>query len=278
VGEIVGVGLIPGLPHLLARDPASSWERLANAARELGEQFRGAGAEALMLMSTQWFTVLGHNFQARPHLRGTYVDENWYAYDYGTFDYEIDIDPGLTRGWGEEVAADGFQVHMTDYDGFPIDTGTLVAQRLLDPHRQLPIALMSCNLYAQAEVMERLGHAGARAVARFDGKVACVAVSGLSGGWANRWIEPQEDETSSPAHDAWNRRMLEWIEAGDGATALAERERYSEESEVDSQLRALPLIEGWAGGLGPAEVRAYGPVWGTGAAVVSWNNKQGGSS
>lgn len=278
MGEIVGIGLIPGLPHLLARDPAPSWEQLAGAAREMGEEWRAAGAEALMVMSTQWFTVLGHNFQARPQLRGTYVDENWYAYDYGTFDYEIETADALVRGWGGEAAADGFQVHMTDYEGFPIDTGSLVAQRLLDPQRNLPMAIMSCNLYAAAGDMERLGHAGARAAAGLDLKVACVAVSGLSGGWTNRWIEPREDEVSSPAHDAWNRRMLEWLEAGDSATALAERERYSEESEVDSQLRALPLIEGWAGTLGPAQIRSYGPVWGTGAAVVSWNKQQGGSS
>lgn len=278
MGEIVGVGLIPGLPHLLAGDPAPSWGQLGDAARSFGDELREAGADALMVMSTQWFTVLGHNFQARPKLRGTYVDENWYAYDYGSFDYDFETEPDLTAGWAAEAKSDGFQVHLTDYEGFPIDTGTLVARELLDPEHRLPVTIISTNLYADTGDMERLGHAGARAVADFDGNVACVAVSGLSGGWTNRWIEPSEDAISSAEHDDWNRRILGWLEAGEADRVMEERERYSAACDVDTQLRALPMIEGWAGGLGPADVRAYGPVWGTGAAVVTWNRKTGGSS
>ncbi len=278
MGEIVGVALVPGLPHLLAKQPAPSWERLASAAREVGAEMREAGAEALMLMSTQWFTVLGHNFQARPRLRGSYVDENWYAYDYGTFDFDFETQPELTGAWAAEAGGDGFQTHLTDYEGFPIDTGTLVARELLDPEHRLPVTMVSCNLYAEAGDMERLGHAGARAVAGFDGRVGCVAVSGLSGGWTNRWIEPTEDKISSPVHDEWNQRILGWLADGDAEQVMAERERYSAACDVDAQLRALPMIEGWAGGLDKADVRSYGPVWGTGAAVVTWNNETGGSS
>ena len=58
-GGIVGAGLVPGLPHLLASKPAAGWTQLAEATRALGRELRAAGAESLMLVSSQWFSVLG---------------------------------------------------------------------------------------------------------------------------------------------------------------------------------------------------------------------------
>jgi 2-aminophenol/2-amino-5-chlorophenol 1,6-dioxygenase alpha subunit len=209
-------------------------------------------------MSTQWFTVLGHQFQARPVLDGTYVDENWYDFDYGTFDYRVETHPQLVRGWAEQAEQAGFQARLTDYDRFPVDTGTLVARRLLDPDGTLPVALMSCNLYVEPEEMAILGAAGAIAADELGLRVAVVAVSGLSGGWINRWITPSEDRFELAEHDQWNRRILDTL-AGEGAARTLElRGKYADEAEVDSQFRALDFLYGATGGLAaPASVRAY---------------------
>ena len=270
--SVVGAVLVPGLPHLLATESAPSWRELAAAARTAGEELRARGLDALLMMSTQWFTVLGHQFQAKPHLEGTYVDENWYDFDYGTFAYRVAMHEQLTRAWAENAGRDGFQARLTDYEQFPVDTGTLVARRLLDPEGSLPVALMSCNLYVEPQEMASLGSAGAAATEALGLRVAVVAVSGLSGGWINRWIKPSEDRLSDPQHDEWNRRMLELLRAGETARALELRDEYARESEVDSQFRALDFLYGATGGLeSPGDVRAYGPVWGTGAAVVKWS-------
>jgi 2-aminophenol/2-amino-5-chlorophenol 1,6-dioxygenase subunit alpha len=270
--SVAGALLLPGAPHLLAEDPAQSWRELAAAAWGAGEEIRAAGVDALLMMSTQWFTVLGHQFQARPVLEGTYVDENWYDFDYGTFAYRFETHPELVRGWASNAEDAGFQARLTDYEGFPVDTGTLVARRLLDPEGTLPVALMSCNLYVEPGEMASLGAAGAMAAEELGLRVAVVAVSGLSGGWTNRWITPAEDKIGDPQHDEWNRRMLSVLADEGAARTLELREEYAVEAEVDGQFRALDFLSGATGGLpGPADVRAYGPVWGTGAAVVKWS-------
>jgi 2-aminophenol/2-amino-5-chlorophenol 1,6-dioxygenase alpha subunit len=267
---VVYAALVPGLPHLLARDSARSWRDLADAARTAREEIERLEVDALLMMSTQWFTVLGHQFQARDELHGTYVDENWYDFEYGTFDYLLRTHSQLTREWARRAESEGFQARLCDYDRFPVDTGTLVARKLLDPDESLPIAIMSCNLYVEPEEMESLARAGAAAAADTGLRVAAVAVTGLSGGWINRWITPAEDRISDDAHDAWNRKMLELVAGGDAAGARAERPRFAVEAEVDSQFRALDFLIGATDGLPSGELRAYGPVWGTGAAVVTW--------
>lgn len=228
----------------------------------------------LIVLSTQWFTVLGHQFQMDPGPSGVRVDENWYAYDYGTLSYDLRIDVELTEQWAQEIEAQGYQARRTRYDGFPIDTGVIVAQQLLDPDRELPLALVSCNLYAQAEDLGAIAAGAIRAAAALHRRVALVAVSGLSSALTQRWIEPAEDRIEDPANERWDRRMLELLAGGRLKQALELREQYAREAQVDSQFRALAFLAG-SGVIGSAaSVLAYGPVWGTGAAVIYWANER----
>ena len=267
---VVGAALVPGMPQLLAAEPAPSWKLLADAARQAGQDLRAAGPDAFVVLSTQWFTVLGHQFQVDPNPRGGHVDENWYAYDYGTLDYDLRVDVELAQAWACQAEDLGFQARRTRYDGFPVDTGTVVAGRLVDPGRTRPIALVSCNLYAAAGDLGRIAEAAARAAGELGRRVAFVAVSGLSSGLIQRWIEPAEDRFEDAGHDAWNRRMLDLLAAGRLDEALALREQYAREAQADSQFRALAFLAGSGACDGPARVLEYGPVWGTGAAVVTW--------
>lgn len=265
-----GAALVPGMPQLHAQQPAESWARLAAETRAVGELLRAQKPDAIMLLSTQWFTVLGHQFQMDPRPQGTRVDENWYAFDYGTMDYRLDVDVELTERWASEIEAGGFQARRTLYDHFPIDAGTITARPLLDPRGEVPIALVSCNLYAEAADLGSLAAAGLRAAAAAGRRVAFVAVSGLSSGLIQRWIEPHEDRIEQPEHERWDRRVLDLLAAGDLDAALALREQYAREAQADSQFRALAFLAGTGCLTAPADVRAYGPVWGTGAAVVHW--------
>jgi 2-aminophenol/2-amino-5-chlorophenol 1,6-dioxygenase subunit alpha len=268
--RFAGAALVPGMPQLLTDGPAApSWSELAVAARTVGDRLRDAGAETLIVLSTQWFTVLGHQLQLEPRLQGRRVDENWYAYDYGTLDYDLTIDTDLTERWATEIESAGLQARRTRYEGFPIDTGTLVADALLN--HGLPIALVSCNLYADAGAIATLASTALRAADAVGRRVGFVAVTGLSSGLTQRWIEPAEDAIEHPEHERWDRRVLELLSSGRLDEALALREEYARAAQADSQLRALAFLAGTGCLQGAADVRAYGPIWGTGAAVVHWS-------
>lgn len=268
-GRIVGAVLVPGMPHLLAGRPDPAWRSLRAAAERAGDDLRPQ-VDSWLLMSTQWFTVLGFQFHVRPRLEGVHVDENWYDTDYGEYGYDIRTDGDLVGLWAEATAAVGADVHRTDVDGFPMDTGTLTALRLLDPDGQHPVAMASMNLYAGPEGMVQLGETARTAVEASGRRVGVVVASGLSAGVRQEWIIPGQDALSSPEHDRWNREVLDLLAAGDLDGALGRREAYAAAASVDNQFRALTFLAGTGAVGGPAEVLDYGPVWGTGAAVVRW--------
>ena len=263
--------LVPAMPHLLASEPAPSWRELAEATRTVGDRFRAAGVDTVLLLSTQWFTVLGHQVQCDPHLRGRRTDENWYRYDYGHLAYDLTIDTELAQRWADEIDAAGLQARRTRYDGFPVDTGTVVASNLLGLPRT---AMVSCNLYADPSAMAAVAAAGVRAADELGRRLGVVAVSGLSSGLTGRWITPAEDRVE-PEHDRWNRKVLDAIAAGDRDGVLAMREQFAAGALADSQFRAFAFLDGAGVVDGPGEVLAYGPIWGTGAAVVSWGTEKG---
>ncbi|MEV6123125.1 hypothetical protein AB0M23_21865 [Streptomyces sp. NPDC052077] len=265
-----GAALVPGMPQLLAGHRASSWEALAAATTEVGGIIADEAPDALLILSTQWFTVLGHQFQMDPRPQGVHVDENWYDFEYGTLRYSFPVDVELTEEWAAETERSGFQARRTRYEHFPIDTGTIVAQNFLNPGGKIPSALVSCNLYAAADDLGEIAAAGVRAAESSGKRVFLVAVSGMSSGLTQRWMAPEEDRVEKHEHQAWDRRMLDLLSDGDLERALATRERYASEAQADSQFRALAFLAGTGRLTSPARVLAYGPLWGTGGAVVHW--------
>lgn len=267
---VVAAALVPGMPHMLAGQPASSWADLAAGVRQVGDEFRAAGVDTVLLLSTQWFTVLGHQFQLDPNPRGQRMDENWYPYDYGRIAYDLRIDVELTRRWLEVTSSRGMQARETRYEEFPIDTGTVTVAALLDPGRQFKFALVSCNLYAEVESIAALAETGVAAARDTGRRVGVLAVTGLSAGLIQQWIEPGEDRIATTEQDQWNRRILDLLVHGQVEDALAAREQFARDAAADSQFRALAFLLGADVLASPAEVLAYGPIWGTGAAVVRW--------
>jgi 2-aminophenol/2-amino-5-chlorophenol 1,6-dioxygenase subunit alpha len=270
VADLVAAALVPGMPHMLAADPAPSWARLGDAVRRTGDRMRAAGVRTVVMMSTQWFTVLGHQVQTDPHLRGTHCDENWYRFDYGRQSFDLTMDTELALAWADAIDERGLQARRTRDEGFPIDNGTITAMNLLDPGHGFELALVSCNLYAGVDAMRTLGEAAAATAGRLDRRIGVVAVSGLSSGLIQRWITPDEDRVAEE-NRAWDRRMLDLVVDRKHDDVLALREEYARAAQVDSQLRVYPFLAGaGAGDLQVCELVEYGPLWGTGAAVVNW--------
>jgi len=276
--SIKALALVPGLPHLLTTDPrqlAASHAALAKSMRDLGEDFRRRGIERIVYYSTQWIAVLGQMFQARANLTGKHVDENWY--ELGNLPFAFRVDTGLAGRCVEAARGMGVQAQLVDYDSFPVDTATIVADRLLNPKGTMQSGMVACNVYTDFAHTTKLAQGLAPAIAADGVPTAIVGVSGLSMRYFTTTIDPREDRLRDPADDEWNRRMLSRLEQGDYAAFERDIPAWSGACKVDMGMKAYAFLKGFAGpgasdagfaqGKG-ARTLAYGAIWGTGAAVI----------
>src|SRR5258705_2585965 len=145
-GALLQGYLVPGLPHLTSNKPIASWETIRRGFRQAGESIAALHPDVLVIYSTQWISVLGHSFQTNPNPKGLHVDENWY--EMGDFPFDLQVDTALGTRTAEIAASLGLATRTVNYQGFPIDTGTLVALRFLNADNRIPAAVVSCNIYA----------------------------------------------------------------------------------------------------------------------------------
>lgn len=269
VGLIQRAYLVPGLPHLIAGLRVDAWDTLRQALRQVGQQVGALSPEVIAIYSTQWLSVLGHSFQARPHLTGVHVDENWY--EFGEIPFSLRIDSDLAVRAAQIASSLGLATKTVNYEGFPLDTGTLVALRFLNPENTIPVVLVSCNIYAGQRDSLTLGHAVRQAIEESGKRAVVVACTLLSARFFTEEIDPHVDRVSRPEDDAWNRRILALIAQGKNAEVLALSEEYARAAAVDMGFKAFAWLMGvlgtpaWTG-----DIHAYGPLWGTGAAVVEY--------
>lgn len=272
-GRIVKGYIMPGLPHvMLPRDSASRLE-LRNACRVAAANVREARPDVLVIFSTQWVSVLGHLVQARPNPTGLHVDENWY--DLGNLPYDFRTDLDLARRTIDLGIAAGLQVRAVDYEGFPVDTGTLVTLDFLNPKNEIPVVCISCNIYSGREEELKLGRAAADAIRALGRRAVIVASTGLSGHYFTREITDDEDRIVNEADDAANRKLLDLMAAGKCADAMDLVPEYATATGADMQFKSYYWLMG-ALGSGRVDdkvtgkVLGYGSIWGSGAAVVEF--------
>ena len=129
--------VVPGQPHiLLAPEKNPGWAELNAAYKRVGEEIARSGAELLLVYSTQWFSVIGHLMQVDPNPEWVLVDQNWY--ELGEMPYSFRIDPEFGKLYCATAKSHGMQAATVNYHGFPIDTGTVVALKLLNPNNTIP--------------------------------------------------------------------------------------------------------------------------------------------
>lgn len=266
---VVAAFLVPGSPLPLLRPENLPWGRLATACQRAGRALAAARPDAVLIYSTQWIAVLDQLWQTRGHLQGVHVDENWY--EYGELAFDMRIDAELAYACVAESRRVGVSSKAVNYDAFPIDTGSIVADRFLNPNRKLPLVLASNNLYHDFATTERLGRMAAE-VARQQGKrVAVVGVGGLSGSAFREEIDIRNDRIANGEDDRWNRRMIELIERGDAKPLREQCAKFAAEAKADMGFKHLAWVLGALDGrLGGARTHAYGAVYGTGAAVIEF--------
>ena len=261
--------IVSGQPHpLLAPEKNAGWASLRRSFEAVGREIEQSGAELMLVYSTQWFSVIGHLFQVDPKPRWTLVDANWY--EYGEIPYEFLIDPEFGKLYARLCKEHGMQAATVAYHGFPIDTGTVVALKLLNPNNAIPASVVSCNIYAEREETRALGFAARAAIEAYGKKTIVVCVTNLSNRYEVREIDPADDRISSQKDDEWNRKILEMLGEGRLEDVAQVARDFAREANADMGFKAI----WWLGAvLGEnnrydGKVWDYQPVWGTGNAIV----------
>jgi 2-aminophenol/2-amino-5-chlorophenol 1,6-dioxygenase alpha subunit len=269
--SVVSAFLVPGnpLPYLRSENPP--WAPIASGFRAAARALSASRPDTILLYSTQWMAVLDELWQTRPSLTDTHIDENWY--EYGDLDYEVRIDTELAHACVAGSREIGISSKAVDYDHFPIDTGTIVANGFLNPGSRIPLTLAANNLYHSFEETMRLAEMAVAKADKLNRRVAVVGVGALSGSIFRQEIDIRNDGIANASDDKWNRRILGLIERGAGPEIIGECETYAREVRADMKFKHFAWVFGALGRrFSGARIHAYGATYGQGAAVIEFKS------
>ena len=267
-GAVAGY-IVPGLPQpLLVPERSPGWQALRRAFESVRAEIAALDADLLLLYSTQWLSVIGHQIQAHPTPEWVHVDPEWH--ELGAIPYRFRMDSAFAAAYEKSARERGLHARTVAYHGFPIDTGTVVALKLLDPENRLPACVVSCNMYADRAETIVLGKAAAAALRTSGRRAVCIAVTALSNRLFTEDIDPKKDRISSLKDDEWNRKLLEILGEGRIEDVSQLARQFSSQAHADQKLKAIWWL---ASALGQnnnykGHVFEYRPLWGTGGAVV----------
>ena len=261
--------IVPGRPHpLLAADQAEPWKRLREGFEAARREIEQTEADLLILYSTQWLSVIGHQIQAMPEPEWTLVDPEWH--ELGSMPYKLRMDADYAEAYQQAAAKRGLHARTVAYHGFPIDTGTVVALKLLNPDNRLPACVVSCNMYADRAETLVLGKAARDALQTQGKKAIALSVTALSNRMFTRPIEPSEDRISSVKDDEWNRKLLEILSEGRLEDVSQHAREFTAQANGDQRMKAIWWLAALMGQNNDyaGELFEYQPLMGTGAAIV----------
>jgi reactive intermediate/imine deaminase len=270
-GEIVLSAIVPVHPHpLLVPEKNEGWGLLRQAFTTLRQRIIDSGAETIIIYSTTWPNIIGHQLLADPNPKWTFVDADFH--DLGSLPYDFQVDTNLTHAWHNANERRGLSSRTVNYHGFPVDVGSVVSVSLLNPDNRFKVAIVSSNIYANRSETLVLSKACLDAVKESGKKVAVICAMSLSNRMFTEFIEPNEDRIHSLKDDEWNRKILELLEKG-RLEDIAQLSR-----QIHSQIRVqkvvsfkpmwfLSGVNGQTNNL-KGEVLAYEALHGAGGAVV----------
>ena len=271
--SVVKAFLVPGIPHpLLCPEKNAGWQSLRDGFEELSQDILDSGAELLVLYSTMWPSVIGHQIQARPEPEWVHVDELFH--DLGSIPYRFKMDADYANAYQKKASDRGLHARCVDYHGFPIDTGSVTALKLLTPNNEIPACIVSSNVYADRAETTVFGKAALDAALATGKKIAVGVVMTLSNRVFTDFIAPADDRIHSAKDEEWNQKLLQFIREG----RIEDLSQLSRE--IHRQIRVkkvvnfkpfwwLSAVTGQSNAF-DGKVHAYAPLYGTGGAVCSF--------
>jgi len=264
--------IVPGIPHpLLCPDANEGWGRLRQGFEQARQQIIDSGAERLLIYSTMWPSVIGHQIQADPEPEWVHVDELFH--DLGSIPYKFRIDADFSHRFCEAAKGRGLQSRTVAYRGFPIDTGSVVALKLLNPDNRIPASIVSSNVYSDRGETLVLAKAARDAIEEDGKKTAVVVVMTLSNRLFTEFIAPENDRIHSPKDEEWNQKILEFLGEGRLEDVAQLSRTIQDQIRVHKVVNFKPMW--WLSAVMgqhnnyTGDVLAYAPLFGTGGAVVS---------
>jgi 2-aminophenol/2-amino-5-chlorophenol 1,6-dioxygenase alpha subunit len=266
---VVASFILPYMPHpLLVPDANPGYRRLRNAYEAVRRQVAALKPDLLLIYSTQWPSVIGHQVQTDPAPEWTYVDQEWH--ELGSIPYRFRMDPRFGEAYVEAGQKRGLEMRGVAYKGFPVDVGSIVALKLLDPKNAIPASIVSCNMYADRAETIVLGKAARDALAAQGKRAVAIAVTGLSNRLFSAKVPFRDDRIHSRKDDEWNRKYLDFLARGRLEDASQLAREFAQQAGGDSKMKAVWWLAAVSGAHNRYEgtVHAYEALYGTGAAVV----------
>ena len=212
-GSVVASFVVPVHPHtVLAPDQNPGWRNLRNAFEEAAQTFRDLNADLLIVYSTTWPSIIGHQIQADPNPEWVMVDHDFH--DLGSIPYSFNIDATFAHAWDDANRDRGLQSRCVNYKGFPIDVGSVVALTLLNPDNSIPAVIVSSNMYANRNETTVLAKSCLDVVKAQGRRAVAITAMSLSNRMFTDFIQPEDDKIHSLKDDEWNRKILEFLEQG----------------------------------------------------------------
>lgn len=270
-GEIVKGYILPGVPHiLLAAERNPGWKKVKEAFQFVRQDLEEAQVESLIIYSTYWPSVIGHQIQADPNPEWVHVDEEFH--ELGSIPYKFKVDVEMANAIQSQCEKRGLQARLVNYRGFPIDTGSVVVNKLLNADNRWPFTIVSSNVYSDRAETIVYGKAARDAALQSGKKVAAIIVSSLSNRLHGQWIDPKNDHIHSLKDQEWNKKYLEFLEAGRLEDVSQLSRQFHREARVNKVSNFKPFwwlaaIMGQTN-LYKGKIYEYQPVFGSGAAVV----------
>lgn len=266
--------LLPGLPHILLKPEVKEpWTKLNKAFDKVRKEIEELNPDLILVYSSYWPSIIGHQILARENAKWTFVDDEWH--ELGSIPYTLNCDVEYAKEYQKAAGARGLLTKLTDYEGFPVDTGTVVVSQLINPENKYKLCVVSSNMYSDRSETQILGKAAADAIGKLKRRTVVITISSLS----NRYnIEPinyndRSDRISSAKDHEWNLKFLEFLSQGRLEDAAQLSRQFHREARVTKKVVNFKPFWWWSAVTGTdnnyiGEVYEYQPVHGTGAAIV----------
>ena len=270
-GELIGSYIVPVHPHtVLAPEQNEGWGRLRAAYDAAAQRIKESEADLLIIYSTTWPSIIGHQIIADPNPEWVMVDHDFH--ELGSIPYSFNIDEKFAHAWNEANEKRGLKSRTVAYHGFPIDVGSVVALKLLNPDNAIPAVIVSSNVYANRAETTVLAKACMDVVKATGRKAIAITAMSLSNRMFTKPIEPKDDRIHSLKDDEWNRKILELLGEGRLEDVGQLSRTIHRQIRVNKVVAFKPMW--WLSGMNSnrnnlsGEVLAYEALHGAGGAVV----------
>jgi 2-aminophenol/2-amino-5-chlorophenol 1,6-dioxygenase alpha subunit len=244
-------------PHpqpLLSPEANEGYAALRAAFDTARQRIEESDADLILVYSTTWPSIVGHQIQAHPEPEWVHVDDDFHF--LGSMPYKFRMDVDFANGYKEAAEKRGLHARTVAYHGFPIDTGSVVALSLLNPDNRLPACIVSSNIYSNRAETLVLGKAARDTLVAQGKKAVVVVVSSLSNRMFTEHVEPSEDRIHSAKDEEWNQKILEFFADG----RLEDISQLSRD--IHGQMRVNKVV-------------TYKPAWWMAATMGQHNNYDG---